>query len=309
MISSNLDTFCGKTVVDIIFEDGVKDLDKNVYRLRLDYEALDSGEKMDDFIQNFAEAPFASQIEELIIGQWDYDSSHDSSIVVNKLVELKDTFKNLKALFIGDITSEEQEISWICQSDLSPILAAYPNLEFLQIRGGVGLGLSKLHHEKLKTLIIETGGLPPNVVNDISNAELPNLEKLEVWLGDDNYGFGSKIEDFENIINGGKFPKLTYLGLQNSIIQDDIAVKVAQSPILNQLDTLDLSMGILTDVGGQALLDSPNVKKLKHLNLNHHFMSDDMMTKLRGLGISVSLNATRDYDDDDDDYRYVEVNE
>lgn len=307
MISSNRDTFCGKTVVDIIFEDGIKDLDKNVYRLRLDYDALDSGEKMDDFIQNFAEAPFASKIEELIIGQWDYDSSHDSSIVVNKLVELKDTFKNLKALFIGDITGEEMEISWIVQSDVSPIFAAYPNLEFLQIRGGTDLGLSQLKHSNLKTLIIQTGGLPPNVVNDISNAELPNLEKLEVWLGSDAYGFESKIEDFENIINGGKFPKLMYLGLKNSIIQDEIAIKIAQSPILDQLHTLDLSMGVLTDKGAQALLDSPKIKQLTHLNLNHHYMSDSMMEKLRGLGISISMDDQEDVEDEDD--RYVEVSE
>ena len=306
MISSNLDTFCGKTVVDIIFEDGVKDLDKNVYRLRLDYEALDSGEKMDDFIQNFAEAPFASQIEELIIGQW-HDASGDSSMVVNKLVELKDTFKNLKALFIGDITYEEMEISWIQQCDMSPILAAYPNLEFFQIRGGDKLSLSQLKHPNLKTLIIQTGGLPPNVINDISIAELPNLEKLEVWLGSDAYGFESKIEDFENIINGGKFPKLMYLGLKNSIIQDEIAIKIAQSPILDQLHTLDLSMGVLTDKGAQALLDSPKIKQLTHLNLNHHYMSDSMMEKLRGLGISISMDDQEDADDED--YRYVEVSE
>ena len=306
MISSNLDTFCGKTVVDIIFEDGIKDLDKNVYRLRLDYEALDSGEKMDDFIQNFAEAPFASQIEELIIGQW-HDASGDSSMVVNKLVELKDTFKNLKALFIGDITYEEMEISWIQQCDMSPILAAYPNLEFFQIRGGDKLSLSQLKHPNLKTLIIQTGGLPPNVINDISIAELPNLEKLEVWLGSDAYGFESKIEDFENIINGGKFPKLMYLGLKNSIIQDEIAIKIAQSPILDQLHTLDLSMGVLTDKGAQALLDSPKIKQLTHLNLNHHYMSDSMMEKLRGLGISISMDDQEDADDED--YRYVEVSE
>jgi hypothetical protein len=307
MINSNLDTFRGKTVIDIVFEDGIKDLDKNVYRLRLDYDALDSGEKMDEFIQNFSEAPHAAEVEELIIGQWDYDSSNDSSIVVNKLVELKDKFKNLKALFIGDITYEEQEISWIQQSDVSPILTAYPNLEFLQIRGGDNLSLSKLNHPNLKTLIIQTGGLPPNVVKDISNAELPNLETLEVWLGSDAYGFESKIEDLETIINGGKFPKLISLGLKNSIIQDEIAIKVAQSPILDQLHTLDLSMGILTDTGAQALLDSPKIKQLTHLNLNHHFMSDSMMEKLTGLGISISMDDQEDADDED--YRYVEVSE
>ncbi len=306
MINDNLDTFRGKTVIDVVFDNGIKDLDKNVYRLRLDYEALDSGEKMDDFIENFAQLPSASQIEDLIIGQWDYDSSHSSEIVVNKLVELREVFKNLKALFIGDITSEEQEISWIVQSDLSPLLTAFPKLEFLQIRGGDSLSLSQLKHQNLKTLIIETGGLPPNVVNDIANADLPNLEHLDVWLGAENYGFESKIQDFETIINGGKFPKLSYLGLKNSEIQDDIAIKVAQSPILNQLYALDLSMGLLSDKGAQALLDSPKIKQLKELNLNHHYMTNGMMNKLKGLGISISMN---DQMDDDEDSRYVEVSE
>jgi len=88
-----------------------------------------------------------------------------------------------------------------------------------------------LKHKNLKTLVIQTGGLPPNVVQDIANADLPNLEKLELWLGDDNYGFESSIEDFDAIINGGKFPKLTYLGLKNSNIQDEIAIAIAKSPL------------------------------------------------------------------------------
>ncbi len=307
MVNDNLDTFCGKNVIDFNSEEDIKGSDNYVYRLRLDYEALDGGDKMAALITTFAETPIAATVKELIIGQWDYDSSNDAGDVVAILVELKDAFKNLKSLFIGDITAEEQEISWIQQSDLSPLLAAYPNLELLQIRGGDGLRLSALKHPNLKTLIIETGGLPPDVVNDVSNAHLPNLEKLELWLGEENYGFDSKIEDFEAIINGSKFPKLTYLGLKNSIIQDEIAQKVAKSPILEQLHTLDLSMGILTDVGAQALVDSPKIKQLAYLNLNHHFMSDGMMAQFKGLGIAVSMNDQGDADNEDE--RYIEVSE
>ncbi len=307
MVSENLDTFCGKPVIDFNSEEGIKGLDKYVYRLSLGYEELDEGGKIGDLIQAFAETPVAATAQELIIGQWDYDSSIDASTVVDKLVELKDSFKHLKSLFIGDITSEEQEISWIKQSDLSPLLVAYPNLELLQIRGGDELSLSALNHANLKTLIIQTGGLPPNVVTEVSNAHLPNLEKLEMWLGDENYGFNSTVEDFDTIINGGKFPKLRYLGLKNSIIQDDIAIKVAESPILDQLTTLDLSMGILTDTGAEALLESPKIRQLKSLNLNHHYMSDEMMEKLKGLYIEVSMEDQMDGEDEDD--RYIEVSE
>ncbi|AEE49010.1 STM4015 family protein [Haliscomenobacter hydrossis] len=307
MISENLNSFNGKSVIDFNPDEALKDLNHYVYRLRLDYEAIDSDQKMEDLIRSFAEVPANAECQELIIGQWDYDSSRKADGLVQTLVELKDAFKNLKALFIGDITAEEQEISWIQQSDLSPLLAAFPKLEFFQARGGDGLSLSELKHENLKTLILQTGGLPPNVVQEIANAHLPNLEKLEVWLGDDNYGFESNIEDFDAIINGGKFPKLTYLGLKNSNIQDDIAIAVAKSPLLKQLHTLDLSMGVLSDTGAQALLDSPNIKNLVFLNLDHHFMTDSMMAKIKDLGIAVSMEDQGNYDDEDD--RYVEVSE
>lgn len=307
MISENLNSFNGKSVIDFNPEEALKDLNHYAYRLMIDYDDYESGETMEDLMRTFAQIPATAQCQELIIGAWDYESSKRADVLVQTLVELKDAFKNLKAFFIGDITAEEQEISWIQQSDLSPLLAAFPNLELFQARGGDGLSLSELKHENLKALVIQTGGLPPNVVEDIANSQLPNLEKLEVWLGDENYGFDSTIEDFDAIINGGKFPKLTSLGITNSLIQDDIAIAIAKSPLLNQLHTLDLSMGILSDKGAQALLDNPNIKNLKFLNLNHHFMTDSMMAKIKGLGITVWMEDQGNYDDEDE--RYVEVSE
>lgn len=310
MVSENLNSFNGKSVIDFDPKEGLlKNLNQYVYRLRVDYDSYSNGAKMEDLIRAFARIPAVlAECQDLIIGVWDHESSLNADGLIQTLVELKDAFKNLKALFIGDITYEEQEISWIQQSDLSPLLAAFPNLELFQARGSDGLRLSELKHEKLKKLIIQTGGLPPEVVQDVNNANLPNLEKLELWLGDENYGFDSTIEDFDAIIKGTKFPKLTYLGLKNSTIQDDIAIAVARSPILNQLQSLDLSMGLLSDRGAQALLDNPNSKNLKFLNLDHHFMSDAMMAKIKDFfGIAVSMEDQGNYADEDD--RYIEVSE
>jgi hypothetical protein len=295
--------FCGKSVIDFSIQDGVSDLNKHLYRLKIEY---DEDETVENLIRVFAEIPAAAAAQELIIGAWDVEDSSSSEGVVQALIAQKDTLKNLKALFLGDIESDEQEISWIQQCDLSPLLVAFPKLEFLQIRGGCGLRLSELKHENIKTLVIETGGLEPDTVQDINKAYLPNLENLELWLGSDNYGFSSKIQDFEDIINGKKFPKLTYLGLKNSEIQDEITIAITKSPLLNQLQTLDLSMGILTDIGGQALLDCPGTKSLKYLNLRFHYLSDKMMEKIKGLGINVSM-AEQNIEDEED--RYIEVSE
>ncbi|MFN8512832.1 MAG: hypothetical protein U0841_09645 [Chloroflexia bacterium] len=65
----------------------------------------------------------------------------------------------LTALFFGDIIVEESEISWIEQTDVSPLLAAFPQLEIFGVRGGNGLSFGQLRHDVLQTLIVETGGL------------------------------------------------------------------------------------------------------------------------------------------------------
>ncbi len=52
------------------------------------------------------------------------------------------------------------------------------------------------------------------------------------------------------------------------------------APIIKQLETLDLSLGTLSDVGGQALLKLPTKGKLKRVNLQHHFLTNPMMKEL-----------------------------
>lgn len=305
-INSNLNTFLGKRVEDYDPAKPIDNLDTIAYRLRLSYDDAEEGKTIEELFEKFVADPSASKVEELIFGAYDFDMGSTTDTIVDKLVVYMDLLRNLKALFIGDITYEESEISWIQQTDVSPVLVAYPKLEYFRVRGGQDLALTDLKHDNLKTLIVETGGLPPNVVSEVSNAELPKLEHLELWLGSENYGFESSVEDFGTILSGTKFPKLTYLGLMDSEIEDDIAIAAAKAPILKQLKVLDLSMGTLSDKGAQALLDSPEVKKLEKLILNHHYMSDEMMDKLSKLGITVEMEDQEEGDEDD---RYIEVSE
>ena len=309
-INSNLNTFLNKPVTDYSIKDGIQNTETLVYRIRISYDDYDNGTTIVSLIDAFAKDPKASSVKELIFGAFDYESSDSTEGIVGKLVEYKDVFKNLKAIFIGDITYEENEISWIKQSNVGLVLNAYPQLEHFQVRGGDDLTFGKIDHANLKTLIIESGGLPPNVIAEVSNAQLPELQKLEMWLGSENYGFNSTIEDLATITSGKAFPKLKHLGLMDSEIQNEIAIVVAQSPILHQLETLDLSMGILDDNGGEALLQSEGIKKLKYLNLRHHYLSDAMMAKLKTLGIEINLDDQEEADvDDDESYRYIEVSE
>jgi hypothetical protein len=76
-------------------------------------------------------------------------------------------------------------------------------------------------------------------------------------------------------------PRLAHLGLCNSDIQDEIAAAVAAAPVVAGLDSLDLSMGTLSDDGGAALLSGQPLTHLRALDLGHHFMSEEMTRRVR----------------------------
>lgn len=306
MISENLTSLNGKSVKDYDPAKGIQDANATVYRLRLDYDGFSAGKNIPDLLKSFCSDKHAASVEELIIGAFDFEGEN-SSPIVDALTDASSQLPKLKVLFIGDITYEEYEISWINQCDMSRLLNAYPHLEYFRVRGGNELSIGKaLQHNNLRYLILESGGLPPNVIEEVANAKLPKLEHLELWLGSENYGFGSTVQDFTSILKRTGFPELRYLGLRDSEIADDLAKALDQAPVLNQLEVLDLSMGTLGDEGAKALLANAAVRKLKMLDLHHHYISDEVSQQLRQLGITVNLD---DKQQPDDDYRYIQVAE
>ena len=112
-----------------------------------------------------------------------------AALVVQGLIAARDRVPNLRALFLGDIIYEECEISWINQTDMSPLLRAYPALEHFRVRGGTGLHFSALRHDRLTSLIVETGGLGGDVVARCGDRRpAAAWMHLELWLGSTNYG-------------------------------------------------------------------------------------------------------------------------
>ncbi len=247
MISEYVSEFAGKPVRDFSPETGLDDPTGVAWRLRVDYE---DERQWTDLMQALLADPNAGQVESLVIGAWGnelYEGGEDASIAVNALVAGAKSLGGLRHLFLGDITSEESEISWIPQTDVSPLWAAFPQLEQFRVRGAEGLSLGQLRHENLRTLIVESGGLPRGVVKQICEADLPRLEHLEIWLGEANYGGDVTPADLQPILSGELFPNLTYLGLCDSAIADEVAAAVAEAPVLEKIDVLDLSKGALSD--------------------------------------------------------------
>ncbi|MGX4585235.1 STM4015 family protein [Paenibacillus chitinolyticus] len=277
-------------------------------KLSIDYDQHEDGKKMKDLLEELANSPQSAELTSLIIGDWGGAYENDSEETVETLVSLKDRFPKLTSLFIGDMGFEECEVSWIMQSNLAPLLEAYPVLRSFTIKGSTGLDLNPARHENLEELTIICGGLGKNVIHQIYEGSFPRLKKLELYLGVDEYGFDGSLEDVLKLTEPGKFPELTYLGLKNSEIQDELAIALADAPILDGLHTLDMSDGTLSDTGAEALLNSEKVKKLQYLDLSHHYMSDEMVKRWKSSGLNVNTDDQQDMDEDDD-YRYPSLTE
>jgi len=169
---------------------------------------------------------------------------------------------------------------------------------------------AEVHHGRLKSLIIQSGGLGANVVREVAAADLPELEHLELWLGEENYGGDATVADLAPVLDGGLFPKLKYLGLRDSQIADQIARAVATAPVVERIRVLDLSLGALTDEGAAALLDSPAIARLEKLDVHHHYCSEEMTAKLQSLGVEVDASEREEPDVYGDEvWRYVAVGE
>lgn len=303
-ISERTETFFGKAVQD--YEGGVPAGGPGVvHRLALDY---DDKRSMVALLDEYLAHVDRSRLEALVIGMWGEPHDAGPDAVLERLAQRAAELPSFKALFVGDMTYEECEISWIIQGTrYHELLQAFPKLEVLRIRGATSLKFKPVTHAGLRQLVIESGGLPSEIAESLAQSELPALTHLELWLGDDNYGFDGDVALYRRVVDGLRTPALRVLGLRDSQIADGLAQWLAGEAWVAQLDALDLSLGTLSDAGAEALLGSPYMAGLKRLDLTHHYISEPLQDDLRAAIPGVVLDDAQDPGDEED--RYVAVGE
>lgn len=304
--NANLETYGGMAVVDYVSGRPLPDPATTIPRLRVEWEAEQSAREL--FTELLADAN-SERLQGLVIGAWVgemYDQGDELANIVESLIAASPRLPNLRLLFFADLTYEEYEVSWLEQTTYGGIWDAFPKLTHFGVRGGQGLSLGRPEHLRLTHLIIETGGLPRSVLAEIRDAHLPALEHLELYLGSDNYGWDGSPADVAPLLQRAMFPKLKYLGLRDCEVADDLVPVVLASDLLDGLDELDLSLGTLGDAGGRLLLESPKIRKLKRLNLRHHYLSEPLMHSLAALPLAVDVTERQAGDEDN---RYVAIAE
>ncbi|MGV9315677.1 STM4015 family protein [Streptomyces sp. NPDC003691] len=283
---------------------------------RIAVDSYDSEVPWEDEFADFLAQVDTTGIRAFVVGAWQETYETSPEPIVKALVDAADRFPALRSLFFGDISSDECEISWIIQGSVTELLENFPQLEEFGVRGGQGLRLEQVRHERLRSLTVETGGLGAEVVRNLAASDFPALEVLDIWLGTSEYGATSQPADLEPFLTGARLPKLRHLALHNSEIQDAVAEALAGAPVVARLEVLDLSMGTLSDEGAQALLEGQPLTHLKKLDLSHHYLTEAMEERLRatigaaGVDLNLSESLFDEWDQDRDwDNRYVSVGE
>lgn len=272
------------------------------------YVDYDEEATLEGKIAAYLEEHGSYELEAITIGNWTESYENSPEDIITYLVENKAKFPKLKKIFLGDIDSEECEISWINHTDAGPLLYQF-KLEEMIIKGATGLRLEAVITDTLKKLTIISGGLSKELLEDIVQAEIPQLEHLELYLGVEEYGFDGDISTIEPFMKRSNFPKVKYLGLKNSEIADEICEKMLASDMIKGLEVLDLSLGTLSNTGAKLILE--NIDKLGHLktlDLTYNYISDELVEevtkKCNELNIEILISKDDVYSDEDDEYRY-----
>jgi len=292
----NIATFNGQKTQEFNPEKGIENTNI-AYKITWDTS--------DDF-EIFLKDPKVSEIKSIVFKNFEIKR------IIGLMDKCQDKLQNLTGLFFGEVNWDENENSFFEENaDFGLLIKGLPNLEIFKIRAGFKLEFSTLNHSKLKALTVYANG---QVFDAIANANLPNLEHLELWTEDET------VKSIQNAYRGNNkknhLPSLKYLGVRKCFVANDLTVQMQGDQILKQIETLDLSEGLFSNIGAQAFLENSDMLLLKKINLNHNYIADELAEKLIqkfGKSINIGLRnpvpidvETKDFERDDYN-NYVDI--
>ena len=186
----------------------------------------------------------------VVLGDWGEVLEEPPPIAA--LAAAADELPALRVLELGDIVFDDVHLHYISQADVTPLLAAWPDLEVLLVRGGTDndlIGMAPIRHTGLRRLTFEADGLPVDTVRAVAESDLPNLVALDLSLGGKDTGGECTLDDLAPILDGRRLPALTSLSLRNARVVDDQAAAV--------------------------LLAGAVLPRLRHLEIEHHGLSPE----------------------------------
>jgi len=198
------------------------------------------------------------------------------------------------------------DISWTYLDSLQPVYPLVPNLDTLYIKMG-HMDFGEIDLPQLRDFEVYTGGFSAENMASVLAAKWPQLERLILRFGNqEDYGASCELSHVLPLLENPRTPKLKHLGLGNSGFADELIEPLARSPLLRQLETLDLSLGMLSDTGAALLAKHADAfKHLERIDVHQNYLSSD------GLGtVTSALKQTEGSEQKQgDDYRYCSISE
>jgi hypothetical protein len=255
-------------------------------------------------------------LERLVVGLIAY-GDNDNQAITAILMDPPSTPAPLRVLkigaFGGDDLFDRGEID-ISRAWLGPLVrlsSLYPRLEVLELTGRLNgrrpddALLGEIDLPTLRRFVFRNGGLPREHLAEVLAARWPRLEELDLWFGDEDYGGDCTIDDVVALLDGRvRLPSLRRLGLRNASFTDALCEPLLRSPLLPQLEEVDLSLGVLTDEGAAILARGHDrLAHLRRLDLRENALSP--------AGRALVADLCRDVEtaDNDPEWRYVSVSE
>lgn len=259
----------------------------------------------------FLALPSAQFLQQLSLGP----TPHEDELMLDELAgPIEDAAPPcLRELFLG--STSDWDISGT--STRMPRSSSLPRLQTLRLRGGSVSLDESIDLPQLRSFTVESGSLRTESLHAIGAARWPELESLEIWFGDPNYGAKGGVTDLAPILDGRGLGKLRHLGLRNCAFADELVEALVASRVLGQLQTLNLSMGNLSDRGVAAMLrEAGRFAHLEKLDLDDNALTTAQWPAARALAKTVVYGNEHDPDravprtDERSRYRrYVSVGE
>ncbi|HET9993686.1 MAG TPA: hypothetical protein VFQ65_34350 [Kofleriaceae bacterium] len=163
----------------------------------------------------------------------------------------------LRELVIADFDDSEIDnidISRAPIGNLAGLGTAYPELETVILKGLGDVVLDRLALPRAKKFALRTSTMTKRTLATILGASWPMLEDLELWFGDVERGYGAEctIADITPLF-ARPLPALRALRIMNSPFSDEVVPAILAWSGAARLETLDFSLGTLSDAGARLL--------------------------------------------------------
>lgn len=280
-----------------------------IYRVRLSHDSYSDSE-FDGRTVDILDAVLSHPSGRFVV-EFAFQSNGDPN--ENDLQDLIDLLGKKAPATTRKITFGDNidQISWHHTGNLKKLWKGVPNLQVLEVETG-GFDVGKMVAPALERAVFITGGLTSKCAKSIANAEMPRIQHLELYYGDEDYGCDCSVKDVRPLLRRTDLEHLEYLGLKNAQFANEIASALPGASVLKTLKTLDLSLGTMTDEGAQALVAAKDsLKHLESLDLTSNFLTADGIKAVKGLCRKVITNDQQDADDwgDGELHYYVSVSE